>query len=294
MRWFIAFALIVVLFGCVNQSAVTNTTSKPPVISGLGNNTSTTAPPSSQNLTLPNDYTVALTDHVWVNYTLWVDGKVLDTNDPVLANQSGVFSPTRKYGPLDYDVIFDKRLIDGFIFGTIGMKVNETLDFDVDPERGYGPWDEKKVIIVPRYYNKSLREVVPRSYFEQQHINVTNGTGFDTKFGTIFIEDFNDENVTIFYLGLSKLNFSFTYNGVPQRVVGVTNLSATIERMLDENKTYLLPNPATGQPTRYLVISKNDDNITLDGNHPLANETLHFRITVLKVQHGNATLGSVG
>ena len=198
-----------------------------------------------------------------------------------LANESGIFNPSRQYKPLDFEVQFNKGIIDGFIINTIGMKINETVEYDVDPARGYGPYDPKKVIVVPRYYNKSLYETVPRSYFTQRNLTVTNGTAYDSAYGTVFIQDFNDENVTLFYMLIPGGNM--TVNGLPEHVASLNNLTATMEYMLVVNRSYVLPHPSTNVPTQFRVTDKTDTNITLDGNSPLANETLHFRVTLVNM-----------
>ncbi len=228
---------------------------------------------------LPPDYTVNLGDRIWVNYTLWVDGEVYDTNNPTLANESGIYNPYRKYEPFVFTVEFHKGVIDGFVINVIGMSINETVTFSVDPDRGYGPYDPNKVITVARYYEKSLSEVIPRSYLENRGINISKGAGFDSSYGTVFIEDFNDENVTIFYVLTPGARL--TVAGVPQKVVSLSNLTATIEFDLAENETYVLPHPDTGAPANFLIKGKTNDTIILDANHPLANETLRFEVTLI-------------
>ena len=323
MRSYVAIFVVlaaVLLFGCINppQPQANNTSYyQPPPVIGPANNTTLTQQP------LPADYTVNFRDKVWVNYTLWVDGKVLDTNNATLANESGIYNPARKYEPLSFTVELNKGIIDGFVLNVIGMKVNEMLRFSVDPERGYGPYDPQKVITMDRYYNmsryyeKSLYETVPRSYLESQGLNITKGAGYATPYGTVFIDSFNDTDVTLFYILVPGGNF--TFNGIPQTVVNMTNLTATMELMLADNETYLLSHPTTGERLPFKVVGKNDQNITmelllqenysyvltspvsgqterfkvigvadqnytLDSNHALANKTLDFQVTLLKVE----------
>lgn len=292
MRSYIVLALLAILLaGCVNPPQEGgNQTTQPPVMdvapghNNTGQNTSV-QPQQNQSTELPPGYTVSLGDHVWVDYTLWVQGNVLDTSNATLANESGIYNPNRQYKPLDFEVQFNKGIIDGFVIATVGMHINETLAFDVDPARGYGPYDPAKVIVVPRYYEKSLYETVPRSYFTERNLTVTNGTGYDSPYGTVFIQDYNDENVTLFYMLIPGGNM--TVNGLPEHVASLNNLTATMEYMLNVNHTYLLPHPQTGAPTRFLVTDKTDTNITLDSNHPLANETLRFQVTLLNVTRPN-------
>ena len=283
MREYILIMALVLLFGCiVSPPAANNTTGNTTILTPVSNN-STTNNSASMNTTppLPANYTVQFGDTVWVNYTLWVDGKVLDTSNATLANESGIFNPNRKYEPLMFEVALNKGIIDGFVLNTVGMTVNETLVYEVEPKRGYGPWDPEKVIVVPRYYNRSNFEVVPRSYFEGSGLNLSVGEGFDTDYGTVFINATNDENITLFYLFDKDV---FSVNGIPQSVHSFnSNFTVTIEYLLEMNKTYALPNPVTGMSNLFKVTNKTDQNITLDGNHPLANKTLTFQVTLVNV-----------
>lgn len=111
------------------------------------------------------------------------------------------------------------------------------------------------------------------------------GQGFNTPYGTAFIEEINEENVTLVYMLQAGQNLSF--NGIPQRVLAVYNLTAYIEFTFEENLSYVLPDPATGQSAYYKVINKTDQNITLDSNHPLADKTLHFEVTLVKAERGS-------
>ncbi len=295
MRSYIVISLLaVLLLGCVSQPPASNQSGGPPVINANGSHPANQTPPIVQPTTLPPDYTVSLGDEVWVNYTVWVRGKVYDTNNVTLANQSGIYDPHRQYAPINFTVQFNQNIINGMVSSIIGMKVNETLDFDVPPADGYGPYDYKKVIVVPRYFNMSLTQVVPRSYFEQRNLSITNGTGFDDpQFGKVFISDYNDQNVTVFLLGIAATGTKFMFDNMPQETVFVGNETATIERLFELNKTYIIPDPNTGAPTYFKTLNITNDTITLDGNHPLANETLSFRVTVLKIQKGGLSIGSI-
>lgn len=302
MRNIIIFALIgLLLFGCVNPPAGGNATSSQPTMNAQNGTVSQPANPqantsapqanASANAStgpkpLPADYSVSMGDNVSVMYTLYVDGKVYDTNNATIANESGIYSPLRIYKPFTFQVLIGRGVIDGFVTNVIGMRINETISFTVDPKRGYGEYDPSKVIVVPRYYNKSVMETVPRSYFTERNISVENGTGFDSPFGSVFAQNVTDDNVTLFYITLTKVNSSFRYMNMPQKVVAVGDFIATIELLLDVNKTYTLANPSTGEPTRYVVLGKTPDNITLDSNPALANKTLFFNVTLVDAVPG--------
>jgi FKBP-type peptidyl-prolyl cis-trans isomerase 2 len=278
---------LILLFGCIEPEIAGNNTTMNVSDVPL-NNTSVVVPPANNTTTappliVPPDYEVGLGDKVWVNYTLWINGSVYDTNNATLANESGIYNPLRSYGPFEYTEEFNKGVIDGFIVNTLGMKVNETVLFNVTPDRGYGVYDPSKVITVSRYYNRSVFETVPREYLDSQGIDLTVGTAYETDVGTVFINDTNDENVTLFYI--LPVGHSFRLGGIPQKVVNSTDsYTVTIEYLLYENQTYTLPHPETGMPTRFLVTDVNNETITLDSNHPLANKTLTFEVTLLKVE----------
>lgn len=196
-NWIALLLAMLLLSGCTSppQPAASNTSGSLPVIS-VANNTLPVLK------SIPPDSTVDVGDTVSVDYTLRVDGKVIDTSNATLAQEAGISSPGRQYGLLNFTVEFNKGMIDGFIIGVIGMKVGETQSFAVDPARGYGPYDPRKVVIVPRYYNASLYETAPASYFVQQGItNLTTGTTFSTNSGIMAsVYNISGDNVTLFYI----------------------------------------------------------------------------------------------
>jgi FKBP-type peptidyl-prolyl cis-trans isomerase 2 len=288
MRQYALLLALLVIFGCLQPQVSGNNTTEvnvtePPnttVVSPV-NTTQNTTEPSTP--VLPPNYKVSIGDRVWVNYTLWVNDSVYDTNNESLAKEAGIYSAGRAYEPFSYVVQFNQGVIDGFIINTVGLMVNETVVFDVDPERGYGFYDQSKVVMVPRYYNRSVFETVPREYLESMDLDLTVGTAYETEVGMVFINQTNEDNITLFYILVP--GHKFTLNGVPQQVVNASeDYTVTIEHALNVDKYYTLPHPGTGMPTRFLVTNKSAQDITLDANHPLANETLTFEVTLLKVE----------
>lgn len=277
MKNVILFGILAIfLFGCVNDYQPEKNVT-PSVITSTDNT-------SNVQLILPSNYAVQPGDHVWSDYTLWVDGEVYDTSNATLANESGIFNPYRNYKPIDFDATLDSGMIKGFVLNILGMVVNETLTFQVSPDNGYGQHDQSKMLLIPRYYEQPLYEIVPRSYFEDLGINLSNGSAISSD-PLVFISDINDENVTLFYLLTAGQQFS--QNGLPRKVVNTTEDTAYMEIYLQLNKTYQTLNPNTGATTNFLVTNITDSNITLDGNHPLAGKTLTFKVTVTKIQHGD-------
>jgi peptidylprolyl isomerase len=64
-------------------------------------------------------------------------GKVFDTSMKAEAVKSGLFSPARDYKPLQI-VLGAHQVISGFEEALIGMKVNETKEIILPPEKAYG------------------------------------------------------------------------------------------------------------------------------------------------------------
>ena len=82
--------------------------------------------------------TVKTGDNVSVDYigSLKDTGKVFDTSIQSVAEANGLSMPGRTYKPLKFTV-GKKQVIDGFNDGVIGMKVGQTKNIEVSPEKGY-------------------------------------------------------------------------------------------------------------------------------------------------------------
>ncbi len=64
-------------------------------------------------------------------------GKVFDTSMKAEAVKSGLFNPARDYKPLQV-VLGAHQVISGFEEALLGMKVNETKEVTLPPEKAYG------------------------------------------------------------------------------------------------------------------------------------------------------------
>ena len=64
-------------------------------------------------------------------------GKVFDTSMRAEAIKAGLFSPARDYKPLQV-VLGAHQVISGFEEALLGMKVNETKEITLPPEKAYG------------------------------------------------------------------------------------------------------------------------------------------------------------
>jgi peptidylprolyl isomerase len=64
-------------------------------------------------------------------------GKVFDTSMKQEAVKAGLFNPARDYKPLQV-VLGQHQVISGFEEALIGMKINETKEITLPPEKAYG------------------------------------------------------------------------------------------------------------------------------------------------------------
>ena len=64
-------------------------------------------------------------------------GKVFDTSMRAEAIKAGLFTPARDYKPLQV-VLGAHQVISGFEEALLGMKVNETKEITLPPEKAYG------------------------------------------------------------------------------------------------------------------------------------------------------------
>ena len=76
-------------------------------------------------------------DTVSVHYVgKFPGGKVFDTSMKAEAVKSGLFNPARDYKPLQV-VLGQHQVISGFEEALLGMKVNETKEVTLPPDKAY-------------------------------------------------------------------------------------------------------------------------------------------------------------
>jgi FKBP-type peptidyl-prolyl cis-trans isomerase 2 len=262
MKWSLSLILIVALlvFGCVNQQVVAQ------------NQTNIT------NMT--KHEVVEFGDTVSVDYILRLEnGTIVDTSMASVAKEAGIFNPAVDYTPLKFKVVENNGIIKGFTHGVIGMKINETKEIVVQPENGYGLYDPKKVYSIPLYYNKSKFEKVPRKKLEMQRIRIEKGNVIFTDMGMLAIKDFDNESVTLMYLLSPGKKFSF--GGIPQEVVNVTNDTVYIKLDLEEGKQYIIGD--NNQKKHVTVLRINETEAIVDENHKFAGKTLYFTVTLREI-----------
>lgn len=260
-KYILIFALLVLpvlFFGCLDTGPKT------------GNGT-----PGTQNLTAQYG------DNVTVDYSLRVDGKVIDTSLINVAKNAGIYYANRSYQPLTFQMILGGTVIKGFVNGVLGMKVGDSKNFTIAPADGYGLADPKMITNMSRYYNMSVFEEVPVSYFKGKNITLSNSTVFPTEIGYVAVHNITNSTVTLRYL-LSQGN-QFALYGLPQTVLNITNYTMLIRFDMQENKTYLITDPFTNKKTYAKVTYADNQTIVLDENPPLAGKELDFEVTLRSI-----------
>jgi FKBP-type peptidyl-prolyl cis-trans isomerase 2 len=260
----VLLALVLLTAGCTQQVPQQQTPQQP----------QQTPPTVVQNSPLTAQYG----DNVTVDYTLRVDGKVLDTSSIDTAKQAGIYDSTRSYQPMTFPLLLGSGLINGFVNGILGMKVGEEKNFTVAPADGYGLVDPTKMTNVARYYNRSVFDEVPMSYVLAQNVTVKQGKVFQTNMGYVGIMNFTNDTVTIEYL--FSPGDQFAMNGIPETVVNITNETMVIRSDMEANHTYSFNDPSTGTTTPLRVAAADNSTITIDANSPLAGKELDFDVTL--------------
>jgi FKBP-type peptidyl-prolyl cis-trans isomerase 2 len=93
---------------------------------------------SLARLRLLSDITAQNGDTVSVHYVgRFPGGKVFDTSMKAEAIKAGLFNLARDYKPLQV-VLGRHQVISGFEEALVGMKINETKEISLPPEKAYG------------------------------------------------------------------------------------------------------------------------------------------------------------
>ena len=84
------------------------------------------------------DITAQKGDTVSVHYVgKFPGGKIFDTSMKSEAINAGLFNPARDYKPLQV-LLGGHQVIVGFEEALVGMKINETKEVTIPPEKAYG------------------------------------------------------------------------------------------------------------------------------------------------------------
>lgn len=258
MKKIIAMLLLgLIMFGCISQ-------------------------PTDNNPIVQNQTVVAKSgDTLQVDYTLKLEnGSVVDTSIENVAKEGGIYQAQRPYQPISFK-IGSGMVVPGFERQVIGMAAGETKTFAVLPADGYGDYDDSMVYSAPLFYDVNKTEVVSKSLFDQQGIKLEIDKVISYQNGVMVnIKDFDNDTVTVEYVFLDGQVFNF--NGMPQKVIGINNDSATLKFAVEPGQKYLATT-RTGAQGWITILAVTNDSFTVDENHPLAGKTLYFTVNVKSI-----------
>lgn len=259
----------ILLLGCTGQGP---TQAQP----NPAQNATQSAPQNGSGQAAPQ--TAQYGDNATVDYTLRVDGQVVDTTFKDVAQSGGIYNANMTYQPMTFQLITGQGLIPGFVNNIIGMNVGQSKNFSVAPQDAYGPVNDSLIFNISRYYNATRYQVVPMSYFTENNITVTPGKVMQMAVGNVTIYNATKDNVTVEYnLDAGQ---KFSQAGLPQEVVKVTNDTLYIRFDMVANQTYDIIDQATGETVLARVDYADNDTIEMDENSPLAGKTLDFEVTL--------------
>ncbi len=88
-------------------------------------------------------------DIVKVEYTAYTkSGDVIDTTDAEKAKKGGIFDPKKKYGPVVVHAGHGE-VLQGVDESIMGMKENDSKEFEIAPDKAFGQRNEDLVRIIP-------------------------------------------------------------------------------------------------------------------------------------------------
>lgn len=271
MRKYLAFAMLLVLFfGCIDQP--------PP-----------NPPPEDKPDVVEYGDEVDVYYAVWINETSEqeINGTInktsklvlVDTNMESVAIDEGIYSSgSPKYKPLKFRVLLGDGMIDGFVNAVVGMQANQTKEFIVTPEEGYGNHNPLLVFNIPRYYERPISESVPLDFFASKGILIEKGMPFETDVGTSFISEVDEEAGMAEITYLFEIGDVFYFNGIPQAVIGSSGENYTIMVDVTEDGRYHTISPLTNTEVYVTATNITNETITFDENHPLAGKDLYYLI----------------
>jgi len=215
--------------------------------------------------------TVKKGDNISVNYIgSFEGGKVFDTSIESVAMANDLFTPGAKYEPFNFTVgKTPSEAIEGFDEGVIGMKVGETKNLIIPPEKAY-PINPNRIQVIP------IKDTIPTITVIPREIKVPTGQ-FEQVFGpnhsvgnTVQIPDSNI-NITVTNI-TSEITLKYDLNvgsiiwsaNAPwnETVIKIDDKNISIKPIVKINDTIKLPN----SPYNSTVVDMNDENITLRHN----------------------------
>jgi len=222
---------------------------------------------------------VSIGDMVTLAYTgKFENGTILDTSDPEVARQAGIYNPMRPYAPLMFTV-GSREVLQGIEGAVLGMRINESKEVVIPPEQGHGELDPNKTMKVDRAYPIVRVMNIPYAQYIEV-VNTTPKAGMTVEHDMldwpIYIINASNTTVTVRYL--PPINSTFVTMLGNATVIDVTSENILVR----ENP--VLESVVMWENVPVRVVEYDDLTITMDYNHFLAGKTLYFSIRVEDIQ----------
>jgi len=258
-------------------------------------------------------------DQVLVDYTGKLEnGEVFDTTYRDIADDNSTkkaesFQKKYKYDPLKINSVeyAEVELLKAFEEQLLGMEVGEEKTIKLTPEEAYGDYKEEKVKHIKIVDEVLIEEIVmkerdiPEKEFKERYGEPLVGMEINTEYGKADILEITLEgNVKI---KQKTVNEELILEYFKAKLVNETEESFTIERIFEpklntkngtasvkeeDGKFVITLDTGTLKVgdmmyTEYgsgKVIEINEKEIVVDTNHPLAGETLIFKIKIVEIR----------
>lgn len=230
---------------------------------------------------IKNPDIVEISDIVQIEYIgSFENGSVFDTSIEEVAKENGIYTNLREYQPLIFS-IGDAGLIRGFENAILGMKIGEDKEVTISPDEAYGDYQSQLIQIVPTKQRSSATQNVSREKFTEEIgqepyeglvFQIPESADFEINW-PLKVLALYDDIVTFKYMADDEVIDITTVFG-PAKVYG--DGEDIVIEVQSEKGAKILTRDGPAQ-----VIDVNEENITLDFNHPLAGKKLNFWIKVV-------------
>jgi len=266
--------IILSMSGCVGPKTPGNETTTPTPT----NETPSGTPPTGQVNENPKETPAETSDIV-------MPGATVEVNYVGKFEDGTIFDQSEPGSPLKFTVGAG-QMIPGFDAAVAGMKVGETKNVKLSPEKAYGNYDPNKIQRIPRIEIDSRVIPLPVDTFKQV-------TGKDP----VLNETYSVQQLPwpIKVVGINSTTVNVRHEPVSNTVINA-GFGEVTTVTFNETSLILTHNPAVGakintQSGVFTVIGVNDTTISVDTNSPLAGKTLNFEITLVKIMDECDSMG---
>ena len=236
--------------------------------------------------------TVKNGDKVSVDYVGSVrDGEVFDTSIESVAKQNNIYNPGTEYKPYEFTA-GKGEVIKGLDEGVIGMKVGDSKNLTIPPEKAYGQADPKAIQVIPIIQNESATMTFPK-VFEMPLFQFEGTFGPNHTAGDVVTFPRTEINLTVLDISTNvtlsynlKTGDKVSYPGAPwnETVIKADDKNITVRHDVKQSSTIQY---FQGAPWNTTVIGVNNENITLRHN-PVPDTEIRTMFGAIRV-HFNET-----